>query len=338
MEILPVAVFALFFVLVLVFMVITVIRRSKKRAIVPHELKHVPIAPYYSIPDNLPPAQVGYLENRIFDASDFTAIIIDLAVRGFLKIKYISKEGIFGRDDYELSSLKPYDENLPPEYRSVYDLFFGDGGTVTRVNSVERYIGAAKLREAGLLVAKGFDDAGCLIKPKIGMVGKAAVVFFLAAVASLYLFHDAFFVFAPLMVISIFIAAGQYKQKFTPQGIELMRKVLGFKMFLTLTETDRMKLMDAPKTSQESFDAILPYAIALGVEKEWAKQFESMTIQPPQWIDDPRYRTGFNAGMFVTSFSSFTSAMRSSTMMAGSGAGGGGGVGGGGGGGGGGSW
>ena len=117
-----------------------------------------------------------------------------------------------------------------------------------------------------------------------------------------------------------------------------MRKVLGFKMFLTLTATDRLKLMDAPKTSQESFESILPYAIALGVEQEWAKQFESITIQPPRWINDSRYGAGFNTALFVASLHSFNSVMSSSITTPGSGGGGGGSSGGGGGGGGGGSW
>jgi uncharacterized membrane protein len=153
-------------------------------------------------------------------------------------------------------------------------------------------------------VAKDFDDAGYLTKSQAGIFS------FLSW------------------------------QKFTPQGIELMRKVLGFKMFLTLTEADRLKLMDAPKASQETFEAVLPYAIALGVEDQWVKQFESITMQLPRWMDDPRYRNGFRAGMFMASFHSFNSAMRASTVFgrSGSGAGGGGGVGGGGGGGGGGSW
>lgn len=294
-------VFAFFFIFMFVFTVINIFRSKKKRAILPKELKHAPIASYYSVPDNLPPPQIGYLENRIFDASDFTAIIIDLAIRGFLKMTYIPKEGIFGSEDYELTSLKPYDESLPPEYRPAYNLFFTGGATV-RVRSVDPYLGSEMLREAGTLVAKDFDDAGYLTKSQAGIFS------FLSW------------------------------QKFTPQGIELMRKVLGFKMFLTLTEADRLKLMDAPKASQETFEAVLPYAIALGVEDQWVKQFESITMQLPQWMDDPRYRNGFRAGMFMASFHSFNSAMRASTVFGRSGSGAGGGVGGGGGGGGGGSW
>ena len=296
-------IFILFFILVLIFKIVRIFRGNKKRTIIPKELKHAPVAPYYSVPDNLPPSQIGYLENRIFDTSDFTAIIIDLAIRGFLKMTSVPKEGIFGKEDYELAALKPYDESLPPEYRPAYNLFFTGGRTV-RVKSIDPYLGSKMLSEAGTLVAKDFDDAGYLVKPQTGFLS----------------------FFTP--------------QKFTPQGIELMRKVLGFKMFLTLTEANRLKLMDAPKASQETFEAVLPYAIALGVEEQWAKQFESITVQLPRWMDDSRYRNGFRAGMFMASFHSFSSAMRASTVVqrSGSGMGGGGGVGGGGGGGGGGSW
>jgi len=36
--------------------VVRLIRGGKKKAIIPKELRHIPIAPYYSVPDNLPPS------------------------------------------------------------------------------------------------------------------------------------------------------------------------------------------------------------------------------------------------------------------------------------------
>ena len=334
----PLGIFFLFFISVPALIIFVAIRGSKKRALIPKELKHVPIAPYYSIPDNLPPAQIGYIENRIFDASDFTAIILDLAVRGFLKLTYIPREGFMHPEDYELTSLKPYDQSLPPEYQPTYNLFFANGNTV-RVSSIDQYLGASTLSKVGKLVAQDFTDAGYLVRPPgggvLGILVAALVIIGVVSVFSHSL--PVIGIFLALFIVTVFVAK-KYAPKFTPKGIELMKKVLGFKMFLTLTEEDRMKLMDAPKTSQETFEAMLPYAIALGIEKEWVKQFASMTIQPPRWISDPRYQAGFNAGMFITSFGSFNTAMRASTTLPGSGSGGGGGVGGGGGGGGGGSW
>ena len=36
-------------------------------------------------------------------------------------------------------------------------------------------------------------------------------------------------------------------------------------------------------TAQEQFEKYLPYAVALGVEREWVRRFEGLTVSPPMW-------------------------------------------------------
>ena len=91
------------------------------------------------------------------------------------------------------------------------------------------------------------------------------------------------------------------------------------------------------------FERLLPFAVAFGVERIWAKRFESLNITQPNWYHS--YSSShFSSYMLVnslnSSFRSITTAAtptRSSTGHS-SGFGGGGFSGGGGGGGGGGSW
>ncbi|MBW7953649.1 MAG: DUF2207 domain-containing protein [Candidatus Dojkabacteria bacterium] len=126
-------------------------------------------------------------------------------------------------------------------------------------------------------------------------------------------------------------------------GKELHDKILGFKMFLTATETERLRIMHKtlPKTI-ETYERYLPFAIALGISAQWAAQFESVIKEAaknatngtysPLWY----YGTSFNPG---GSFSSaISSSISSSATAPGSVSGGSGGSGGGGGGGGGGGW
>jgi uncharacterized membrane protein len=108
-----------------------------------------------------------------------------------------------------------------------------------------------------------------------------------------------------------------------------------------VTEKDRLKFHDAPKKNPKLFNKLLPYAIALGVEKEWAKQFEGMDInKETTWYASNQAFTAYVladslSSSFSTSVSSnFTPTQSSSS----SGFSSGGFSGGGGGGGGGGSW
>lgn len=66
---------------------------------------------------------------------------------------------------------------------------------------------------------------------------------------------------------------------YTKLGAEERVKWLGFKDYLQTAERFRL---DEEKV--ETFSKYLPYAIALGVETEWAKRFENMDINRLEWF------------------------------------------------------
>jgi uncharacterized membrane protein len=92
------------------------------------------------------------------------------------------------------------------------------------------------------------------------------------------------------------------------------------------------------------FSKFLPYAIALDVEDKWAKAFEGIIQEPPQWYASHGGFRTFSPYQFTRSLNSATASMASAMYSAprssgtSSGGGGGGFSGGGFGGGGGGSW
>ncbi|MEH6727442.1 MAG: DUF2207 domain-containing protein, partial [Hyphomicrobiales bacterium] len=69
----------------------------------------------------------------------------------------------------------------------------------------------------------------------------------------------------------------------TPLGQQVLTRIEGLKTYLQLAEQDRMNLQGAPKMSPQHFETLLPYAIALDLEKPWSKTFdhwlESSTVQ-----------------------------------------------------------
>lgn len=88
---------------------------------------------------------------------------------------------------------------------------------------------------------------------------------------------------------------------------------------------------------QSFFSKMLPYAVALGVEKEWAKQFESIDMSKEMYWYGANNRS-FNSALFASSISDMTSNFSSSVSAGFSSSSSGGGAGGGAGGGGGGGW
>ncbi|MEA2097485.1 MAG: DUF2207 domain-containing protein [Patescibacteria group bacterium] len=160
--------------------------------------------------------------------------------------------------------------------------------------------------------------------------------FFFASVGISQLFILVLTIIVSVVGLYAFI---KYEARLSDQGIKLKEDWLGFKMYLEIAEKYRMQNL-----KPEFFEKYLPYAMIFGVEKKWAKAFETLHIAEPSWYVGSVYTTGsssnsassFSPSAFSASFtSSFTSAFSSSG--AGGASGGGGGAGGGGGGGGGGA-
>ena len=76
-----------------------------------------------------------------------------------------------------------------------------------------------------------------------------------------------------------------------------------------MAEKERIKFHNAPEKTPQLFEKHLPYAMVLGVEKKWAKQFENIYTAPPSWYEGDF--AAFNAVIFVNSLNSFDSHSRS---------------------------
>ena len=140
----------------------------------------------------------------------------------------------------------------------------------------------------------------------------------------------------------------------TAQGRRIMDQIEGFRMYLETAEKERLNMRGEPQMTVTRFESILPYAIALGVEKPWSQHFESeLARNAVPDATGSTYRPGWYSGRdfsgssggfsnAVTAASSGMSAAMMSAQPASSSSSGfssgGGGSGGGGGGGGGGGW
>ena len=80
--------------------------------------------------------------------------------------------------------------------------------------------------------------------------------------------------FIAILHIFLMFFATQFLTTYTQAGMALKNHILGFKMFLEATESERMHFVGTPPTkTPELYETYLPYAIALGVEKRWYRKF-----------------------------------------------------------------
>ena len=136
----------------------------------------------------------------------------------------------------------------------------------------------------------------------------------------------------------------------TPLGRKLMDGIAGLKTYINLAEKDRMNLAGAPAMSPQHFETMLPYAVALGLEKPWSNAFQAWLASAagaataasysPHWYRGGNFSSNSigktMAGLPASIGKSMTNAMpapkSSSSGFSGGGSSGGGGGGGGGGG------
>lgn len=313
------------------------------------------IVPEYDVPDDLRPIEAGTLIDFKTDNRDISATLIDLAVRGYIKIIEEKKKQLLGHKlEYTLelrntdtASLKPFETKLLQALFPAYS----QGAQMSVTRSVGLVSAASDLRKD---VSKDLTTRGYFAVNPYYILGYAVLGVALATgfvIFCMSAFH------APGGGIVGAVAGGLIAAVFaistpsrTAQGVAANEKLLGLKLFLQVTESDRLQKLQgpdapyaanasAPVKTVELFEKLLPYAMVLGVEKQWAKQFESLYITPPDWYSGNW--TTFNAVYLASSItdnmsSSVTSAFAASNSS-GSGFGGGG-AGGGGGGGGGGGW
>jgi len=69
----------------------------------------------------------------------------------------------------------------------------------------------------------------------------------------------------------------------TQAGTRALEQVLGLARYIRLAEVDRIEFHNAPEKSPETFERMLPFAIALNLTKVWTDQFEGLLKTPPDW-------------------------------------------------------
>ncbi|MFH0852381.1 MAG: DUF2207 domain-containing protein [bacterium] len=303
----------------------------------------------YEAPDNLTPAQIGTLIDEKVDAKDISSEIIYLATKGFLKITRTQNKGfIFSHEDYLLEKLKEPDA-LAPAGRRLMEALFPQSLNTKKLSDLKnkfyKDVPDIKSKLYDSLVKEGyFPESPVRTKTKYIIIGVLVLggVFllgelFAGAIGSLGIIS---LIVSSVLVI-IFSLAMPVKTK---KGVDAKEDILGLKEYLSVAEKDRIKFFNAPEKNPERFEALLPYAMVLGVEQEWAKQFEGIYKEPPSWYSDPSGHA-FNSLILIHSLNNFNHSASSALFSAprgasggGSGFGGGGFSGGGFGGGGGGSW
>lgn len=266
------------------------------------------IMPFYKPPEGISPGEAGVLIDEKAHLHDITATIIQLAVKGYLHIKKdVEKKFLWGKDtNYTFIKKKEAGSKttLLNFENEVFDAIFEKSGKkeVQLKDLQKRFykvLPDIKKSFYAYVVGKGyFKENPDKVRGKYIGISLAAMVilFFPTAVFLMGLFESAWYLFL-IPVGILFFVLSFFMAKKTRIGVEMYEKVQGHKMFIETAEQDRLKVLFSPKEYQNVFEKNLPYAMAYGLDKEWAEQFEGLYEGVPGWYHGDQNFHAFTRSM-----------------------------------------
>jgi hypothetical protein len=302
------------------------------------------VAPMYEPPTGFTPAEAGTLIDDEVHPRDITSTLVDLAVRGYLKIEETVDTTmlVFHHKDYTFHLLKSrdqWDKLAPHESVMMMNVFGLD--TDVKLSSLKnrfyRALPMIKQDIKGALKTKGMyrldpDSANSYNLGGGILIVAPFVLMQYLGIRDVFNSVGLLFGVGAISVFIFWLFARQMSAR-TMEGARTRVAILGFQEFMNRVDADRLQRMPP-----DTFEKYLPYAMALGVEHNWAKAFAGLIQTPPSWYSSPNGYGGFNPLYFSNSMHSmssdmqqtFASAPRNSSTGSGFGGSGGGGFSGGG--------
>ena len=296
----------------------------------------------YEPPKGFSPASLRYIRRMGYDGKVLTSAILNLAVKGYLRI----------RNDNKLYTLIRTDPGATPPALAKGEAellasLFAKGSQVDLRDKNHHVLSTSQSAHMQSLkrdYRNRYFKVNALLNLPAGLIFVATIM-----LAFIGADRGKLVVLLLLAAMVVLMALFAYLLK-RPTGIgrRVLDETEGFREYLEIAEKDELNLRNPPEKTPELFETFLPFALALGVEQDWAEKFSSVfsrlqqndgTLYQPAWyqgnwnsMDTPSFAKGLGRGLGSAISSSMTAPGSSS------GSGGGGSSGGGGGGGGGGGW
>ncbi len=199
-------------------------------------------------PEGIRPGQAGLLVDEVVNPVAVTATLVDLAVRGYLRIEELPDRAESMEPDWRLVRLKAADEDLLGYERVLLDGLF-----------------ASRRRAEDLEVVRLSDLVA------VTVVGAA-----LTALA-VWLTRFGLVAIPILLAGPVLLVGARRMPSRTPVGAGLLRRVTGFRTYLETAGVDRA----GPAQAADQFSPYLPYAIVFGLTEQWTRTF-ALVGAPPQ--------------------------------------------------------
>ena len=251
------------------------------------------VFPRYAPPKDYSAAAVHHIHHKGFRKMDaLTATLMSLAMKDVVDIRADKKKTTITSMLDNRSRA-----NLLPDERKLLDQFFGDrDGKIVMDKKTDA--GFYKdVRRFMQYISKNYGRKYHRSNAVWGLVGMAASLAIVIFIMNQPVSKSGL----PFLIILLAIAAMNLLffwllRAPTKRGAQISSEIDGFKLYLETAEKDRINTANPlgeqpPAMTVDLYERFMPYALALGVEKPWTKQFE--TTMPREAKDyQPSYAHG----------------------------------------------
>jgi hypothetical protein len=258
------------------------------------------VVPQWRLPDGLRPGPAGALVDDRVDTSDVVATLIDLARRGYVRIRRLDAPGPLSRldrygpasralqdlglKDWELELLTPERQGLEIYERLLLDAIFGDTPSRRLSELRNRFnLHLPEIRRAiyrQLVSRRLVREDPQAVRRRWAWAGFAALV---AGAVGVALGRDLLGVGVAVSGILAMLFS-KIMPSATPKGAALRRDLRGLEEYIRRAEKAEIEFREAPVRTPDRFSEVLPYAIALGVTDAWTRQFADELTRSPDWL------------------------------------------------------
>jgi len=302
-------------------------------------------------PDDVRPGEIGTLADEVADPHDVAATLVDLSVRGYVRIEEAPPEHDGGAGDgvddgKESGSVAAAGDGSAENWRLVrrrsvtaglaayevglLDRIFADGDSVTLGALGDGYALATAATQKDLYRAvteRGwFRDDPQRIRNRWVWWGLAVLLIGLVTVPVLWLTQTPVIFAVPVVVLGgALLLASPAMPARTAAGTAVLEQALGFREYLATASADQVR----PDPGDDLFSRYLPWAIVFGLTERWAGVFTELArrgdrLPGPTWYVGPVVATGLwsQPAAFAGSIGAFAEASASAATAASPGAGG----------------
>lgn len=231
------------------------------------------VAVEFAPPPEVRPGIIGTLIDEQANVLDVTATVIDLAVRGFLRIEEVPKEGWFGKADWRFIPLKPADDTMLAYERRLLTAITSRTDNLLSVVAKDA---AAELQKVQtdlyneVVVRKWFRGRPDYVRVQWAFLGGVLAGF--GAVITWALARWTTFGLVGIGIVLagiVMLVASRRMPARTGRGSAVLTRTQGFRNYIVTAEANQIRFEER----EQVFSRYLPYAMVFGEAERWTKTF-----------------------------------------------------------------